>query len=168
MKIDVKNIIIIILLVAVLALTLILTLHHIKKPSVKIDGSNMTSTELVEMFKNEGYNIELTYIDTYLHMCLENKKEGITFQKVPNVYIGTSIGTLLSFKDSTINSEWADLSNLSSNNTEEKEQQYRAYKTWLDYYNVTKNQISDMLDYYFINHEDEIDYIDTNKLLYGD
>lgn len=159
-KDKVKNIIIISLIVIVLLL-IVLIVGFIVKPKQKIDGSSMTSSELIEMLESENYEINLTNIDKYTYIELNNKLEGITIQKIPN----TLSGTLMTFDDDTINDQMADILNISSNNTDEEQEQYNAFKSWLKYYNVTKEQISDMLDYYYNINKDKVEHISTEELL---
>lgn len=59
---DKKNIIIMLLIVVIIILLFLFILFPIinKKNVNNIDGSNMSSSELIEMFNKEGYNIKLT------------------------------------------------------------------------------------------------------------
>lgn len=160
---DKKNITILILSIIILILIVgiisffIINQHHKKS----IDGSNLSNSELLEMFSKEGYEVKLTNIDGKLYINLENDKEGITIQRISD----TLIGTLMTFNDDSINNEMADMITLSENNTKEKKLQYEAYKNWLDYYNTTKTQISEMLDTYYKNNKDKVEYINTEELL---
>ncbi len=161
---DKKNVIILLLSIIILLLIIgFIIFFVITKPKDKpsIDASKLSSIELLEMFNQEGYKIEMTNIDGTLHLDLENEKEGITIQKIPN----TLVGTLMTFNDDSINNEMADIITLSYNDTKEKEQQYKAFKSWLEYYNVSKTQISEMLDDYYNDNKNEIEYVDTEELL---
>ena len=123
----------------------------------------MSSSELLEMFEKEGYKIELTEFSgqSGTYIILEDNKNGITIQKILN----TLLGTMMTFEDNTINDKMADLIDLSENNTKEKEQQYEAYERWLKKYNITKTQLSQMLDSYYNNNKDKIEVINTDELL---
>lgn len=167
MKNNSKNAIIIILsivltimlLISIIITSLLFLNNSTEKTS--IDGSKMPSTELIQMFQNEGYEIELTNIDNILYIILKNKKEGITIQRIPN----TSIGTLMTFKDENINDYMADILDFSYNDTTEKKEQYKTFQNWLNYYNITKVQLSTMLDYYHTANKDKINYIDSKDFL---
>jgi|GEM_PF-5428557 hypothetical protein len=158
------NIIILLsIIVAVLLATIcviFLTIASSKK-SKNIDGSNLNTSELINMFESDGYSLEITNLDGTIYVSLNNKKDGISIQRIFNTYIGT----LMTFDDDSINDEMADILNISDNDTEEKKKQYKAYKNWLEYYNISKMQLIDMLDYYYTNNKENIEYIDTNKLL---
>lgn len=161
---DKKNVIILLLSIIIFLLVIgFIICFVITKPKDKpsIDASKLSNVELLEMFNQEGYKIEMTNIDGTLYLMLKNKKEGITIQRIPN----TLVGTLMTFGDDSINDEMADIITLSSNDTKEKEQQYKAFKSWLEYYNVSKTRISEMLDDYYGDNKDEVEYIDTEELL---
>ncbi len=157
---DKKNVIILILSVAliiiIVSFLLFFILNQIEK-SHKIDASNYSSLELIDMFEKEGYSIEIyTSGQHTTYVNLENDSEGITFQRIYN----TLIGNLMTFDDDSINNEMADLIDISENDTVEKEQQYEAFENWLEKYNITKLQISDMLDTYYDLHKDEAQNLD--------
>lgn len=162
---DKKNIIIMLLIVVIIILLFLFILFPIinKKNVNNIDGSNMSSSKLIEMFNKEGYNIKLTkfYGQSGTYIILENQTEGVTIQRIVN----TLIGTLMTFGDKSVNNERADLIDISRNNTKEKEQQYKIYQSWLKHYNITKTQLSDMLDYYLINNDEQTENININELL---
>ena len=61
--------------------------------------------------------------------------------------------------------EMADLITISENDSKEKQEQYEAYKSWMEYYNITKTQLSEMLDMYYNNNKDKIETINTEDLL---
>lgn len=155
-----KNVVVIILSIVIIIMAIcIIYLISSKNSSelasnksYSIDGSQMNDTELIEMLKKEGYNIEVTSsnassVTTYI--ILSNDTEGIIIQRIYNPYIGTQ----MTFRDKNLNDEYADLLYSGDNDTNEKEQQYKAYQSWLEKYNITKTQLSDMLDTYY----DEID-----------
>ena len=162
-----KNIIILILVIIILILTV--SMIFILKPkktnnAKQIDASKLNSDELIELFKDEGYSIEITkFSDTpsTTYVILENKTEGITIQRIYNKYIGN----LMTFDDDSINDEMADLLYPDSNETEGEKRQYKAYQSWLNNYKITKTQLSDMIDNYYNNNLDKIEVIDTSKLL---
>lgn len=159
-----KNVIILLLSIIILLLVVAFIIFFIvSKPNKKtfIDASKLSNSELLEMFRQEGYQINMTNIDGNLYLSLENEKEGITIQRIPN----TLVGTLMTFNDNSINDKTADIITLSYNDTEEEQQQYEAFKSWLEYYNVGKAQISEMLDNYYSNNKNEVEYIDTKELL---
>ena len=70
----------------------------------------------------------------------------------------------MTFNNANINEESADLIDTSYNDTIEEKQQYGAFYNWLETYNISKVQISTMLDNYFDLYYDEA--IDLNALLY--
>ena len=158
-----KNLIIVLLSIVVFVLILIIIFLVMPKKSHKIDGSNMSSGELINMFENEQYEFKLTNFSGQqsIYVSISNSKKGITLQKILN----TALGTMMTFYDDTINKESADLLVLSDNNTKEKQQQYKAFEDWLKYYNITKLQVSDMLDYYFTIHKNEVEIVDLNAIL---
>ena len=71
----------------------------------------------------------------------------------------------MTFDDDSINDEMADLITISENDSKEKQEQYEAYKSWMEYYNITKTQLSEMLDTYYNNNKDKIETINTEDLL---
>lgn len=159
---DKKNIIILLLtaLIIILITFLILAFNY-NKSNVNVDGSNMSYDELIHMFEKEGYIFKLRKLDTTLYITLENNKKGITIQRIPD----TLVGTLMTFEDNSINYEMANLLDTNENNTKEKKQQYEAFLSWLNYYNISKIQLCSMLDNYYTNNVDKIEYIDTTNLL---
>ena len=164
---DKKNVAILILsvtLVIVLVLFLVFFIPNQIQKSKKIDATNYSSFELIDMFEQEGYNIEIYTSGQYtVYVNLENNKEGITIQRIYN----NLVGNMMTFDDDSINDEMADLINTSENNTVEKKQQYEAFENWLKKYNITKLQISNMLDTYYDLHKDEAQNLDdiVNSLL---
>ena len=157
---DRKNIVILILSITIVIMlvfiVIALTFSKIIKPQ-KIDASNYSSYELVDMFNKEGYHIEIYTSGEYtIYVNLENSKEGITIQRIYNNLIGNQ----MTFDDDSINEEMADLIDTSENDTVEKEQQYEAFENWLKKYNITKLQISNMLDTYYDLHKDEAENLD--------
>lgn len=161
---DKKNIIILILSAIILIMIIGSVAFFITRKvegNTHIDGSKLSSLELLEMFKKEGYEIRITELDGTLYIILNNKREGITIQRIPN----TLLGTMMTFDDDSINNEMADLITLSYNNTKEKEQQYKAYENWMKYYNITRTQLSEMLDDYYRNNKDKTETINTEELL---
>ncbi len=158
-----KDIIILILCIIVTILIVGFILFSTNKltKATSIDGSEMSSYELIEMFKQEGYEIKITNLDNYIYISLKNDKKGITIQKIPN----TLVGTLMTFDDDSINNEMADLIDMSENDTPQKKQQYKAFESWLEHYNISKSQISQMLDYYYTNNKSETKFINTKELL---
>lgn len=171
-----QTIIIILLSIIILILsTIVVSFLIIKNNSSNetkahsIDGSKMNDVELLEMFQKENYNIKLekiislsspTYSDNCIYVIFENKQEGIRIQRVLN----TLTGTLMTYKDDSINTAYADLLQLSKNDTKEEQEQYDAFLSWLKKYNITKTQLSNMLDYYYYNNTDKIQTINTDDL----
>ena len=152
---DNKNIAIlilsIILAIVVIAFLAFFISAQINK-SQEIDASDYSSYELIDMFQQNGYNIKIYTSGQYtVYVCLENDAEGITIQRIYNKLIGN----MMTFDDKSINDEMADLINTSENDTPEKEQQYEAFENWLKKYNITKYQVSNMLDTYYDLHKDE-------------
>lgn len=132
--------------------------------STSIDCSAMSSSELLETFKQEGYEIKIYESgSSTVYVNLVNTKEGITLQRIYNTYLGN----LMTFDDNSINDQMADLIDTSENDTPLKQQQYEAFENWLKKYNITKSQISEMLDtYYEKNKNNAIDLDATiNDLL---
>lgn len=157
---DKKNIIILILSIIILTLIIILTITTIipkLDKATAVDGSQLSSYELLQMFNKEGYEINLKrfHTDTTIYIILENNKDGITIQRI----LDTLVGTLMTYQDDSINDEMADLLDLEDNDTIEEKQQYKSFKNWLKKYNITKSQLSEMLDYYYTNNKNEIEYI---------
>ena len=161
-----KNLIILLLIIIILALTIsiIFILKPEKESKLKsIDGSKMNNDELYELFKDEGFSIRITkFSDTpsTTYVVLENKTEGITVQRIYNKYVGN----LMTFDDDSVNDEMADLLYPNKNETEEEKQQYKAYQSWLSHYNITKTQLSEMIDNYYDKNLDKIEIIDTTNL----
>lgn len=157
---DRKNIAILILSITIVIMlvfiVIVLTFSKIIK-SQKIDASNYSSFELIDMFNQEGYEIKIYTSGQYtIYVNLENSKEGVTIQRIYNNLIGNQ----MTFDDDSINEEMADLIDTSENDTVEKEQQYVAFENWLKKYNITKLQISNMLDTYYDLHKDEAENLD--------
>lgn len=162
---DKKNIIILLLSILIIIMSIVivifLTLFN-KHP--KIDVSKMTSSELIEMFKQEGYEIVIYKSNnSTIYVNLENSKEGITLQRIYNIYLGN----LMTFDNDSINDEMADLIDTNKNNNILKKQQYEAYESWLKKYNITIFQISEMLDKYYSDNKDKATDLDVliNNLL---
>ena len=160
---------ILIAIILTLAISIIFLLKPAKEDKTKsktIDGSKLNNDELYELFKDEGYSIEITKFSdspSTTYIILENKTEGITIQRIYNNYVGN----LMTFDDDSVNNEMADLLYPDENKTEEEKQQYKAYQSWLNYYNITKTQLSQMLDNYYDENLDKIEIIDTSKFLYN-
>ena len=152
-----KNVIIIILSIVIIAMAIAIICLLCFKSSSKevnsgksysIDGSKMNDEELLKMFEKEGYSIDITTRNTSVtttYILLTNTTEGITIQRMYNPYIGTQ----MTFRDENVNDEYADLLYSEDNDTNEKKRQYKAYQSWLEKYNITKTQLSDMLDRYY-------------------
>lgn len=164
MKINkIKNIIIILLVIALGIITYFFITSQSKETS-NIDGSKMSNTELLEMFKKENYTLKIQVFSSTpstKYILLENEANGITIQRIYNNYIGT----LMTFEDNTLNNEQADIMDTTQNKSKDEELQYKAYEKWLKKYNITKVQISNMLDYYYKNNSSSTEYIDINKFL---
>lgn len=161
---DKKNIIILILSMIILVLIISFVLYFILNKYSgfnHIDGSNMSTPQLIEMFKSEGYELKVINIDGIMYTMLENEPEGITIQKIYN----TLVGNLMTYDDDTINDKMADLLNTSSNDTLEEQQQYKAYENWLKKYNITKTQLVKMIDDYYIENKYNTEVINTQDLL---
>lgn len=166
---DRKNIAILtlsIIIVILIILFLLIFICNKIKESQKIDASNYSSFELIDMFNQEGYEIKIYTSGQYTtYINLENDNEGITIQRIYN----NLIGNLMTFDDDSINDEMADLIDTSENDTPEKEQQYQAFENWLKNYSITKLQISNMLDTYYDLHKDDAENLDkliNNVLTY--
>ena len=157
------SILIIIVLILSISITLMLkpTEENKSKP---IDGSKLNNDELYELFKEEGYSIRITtYSDTLstTYVVLENKTEGITVQRIYNKYVGN----LMTFDDNSVNDEMADLLYPDKNETEKEKQQYKVYQSWLKNYNITKTQLTEMMDNYYNKNLDKIEIIDISEFL---
>ena len=164
---DNKNVAILVLsiiLVIIIAFILLFFVLIQIRNSQKVDASSYSYSELVDMFVEDGYAIKIYTSGQYtIYVCLENDKEGITIQRIYN----SLVGNMMTFDDDSINDEMADLIDTSENDTPEKEQQYTAFENWLKKYNITKLQVSDMLDTYYNLHSNEAVDLDslTNNLL---
>lgn len=160
---DKKNIVIFILSLIILIMIVgiaILLIFNLVSKTKTIDGSEMSSYELLEMFKQEGYEVQIYKSgNTTIYVNLENEKEGITIQRIYNNYIGN----LMTFDDDSINDEMADLIDANKNDTVLKKQQYEAYENWIKKYNITKLQISEMLDKYY--NENKNKAVDLDALI---
>lgn len=160
-----KNVVIIILSIIILLLLvsvfiLFLSNNHTVSTN-NIDGSNMTSDELINMFKTEGYTFDITDMDGTIYIILENKIAGITIQRIYNKYLGN----LMTFDDNSINDKMADLTKLDKNNTPEEELQYKAYESWMKKYNITKTQLSNMLDDYYSQNKSNTKTMNIQNIL---
>ena len=157
-----KNIIILLLIVIIFILLGIVILFIFNKSSLKIiDASSFSTNELLKLFSDEGYEIRITDIDGTIYISLQNNSKGISIQRIHNTYLGK----FMTFDNSNINSEMADLLNPSENDTIQKQQQYQAFESWLKQYNVTIVQLSNMLDNYYSKNTDKIEIINLNELL---
>ena len=166
MKINKKETILIIVLVISILLNIVLLIYVgintiPKKSNKNIDASTMTDSELLFMFKNEGYDIKLESFSTADYILLENDSKGITIQRIYSKYIGT----LMTYDNDTINDEMADLISITDNDTDSKKQQYENFQDWLQYYNLTLSQLSKFLDNYYKENQDSIVYIDEYNIL---
>ena len=165
---DKKNIIIL-LLITIILIIIGITIALASKLNEKnfsktIDSSKLSSTELLEMFEDEGYQIELityTSLPSTVYIIFNNKTEGITIQRIYDTYVGNQ----MTFDDDSINDEMADLLYSDRNDTEEEKQQYKAYRSWLNNHNITKTQLSNMLDVYYEKNKDKIKTININEFL---
>lgn len=156
---------ILITIVLILTIIIIFVIKSTEKDTSKIiDGSKLNNDELYGLFKDEDYSIRITKFSDDLsttYVILENKTEGITVQRIYNNYVGN----LMTFDDNSVNDEMADLLYPDKNETEEEKQQYKAYQSWLNHYNITKTQLSEMIDNYYNKNLDKIEIIDTSRLL---
>lgn len=156
---------ILIAIVLILTISVIFLLKPTKANKTEsIDGSKLNKDELYELFKEEGYSIRITtYSDTpsTTYVVLENKTEGITVQRIYNKYVGN----LMTFDDDSVNDEMADLLYPDKNETEKEKQQYKVYQSWLKNYNITKTQLTEMIDNYYNKNLDKIEIIDISELL---
>lgn len=166
---DNKNVVILVLsimLVIIIVLFLLFFILNQVKKYEAIDASSYSSSELINMFNQEGYNIRIRTSGQYtVYIILENETEGITIQRIYN----SLVGNMMTFDDDSINDEMADLIDTSENDTPEKEQQYEVFENWLKKYNITKLQVSNMLDTYYDLHKNEAEDLDAlinNALAY--
>lgn len=163
---DKKNIIILLLITIILILLICIMIFKLnyKQKSKVIDFSKLSSTELLEMFEDEGYQIELksfSDLPSTVYIIFRNKTEGIIIQRIYDTYVGNQ----MTFYDDSINDEIADLLYYDRNDTEGKKQQYKAYQSWLNNYNISKIQLSNMLDEYYEKNADKIKIIDMSEFL---
>ena len=166
MKISKKDIILIVVLIISILLNILLISYisisnASKKVSKNIDASTMLDSELVQMFKDEGYEISMTRFSSADYIVLSNEANGVNIQRVYTKYIGT----LMTYYNKTINDKMADLINFTDNDTEEKTQQYENFQDWQKYYNISLSQLSEFLDNYYKNNQDSIVYIDEYNIL---
>lgn len=152
---DKKNVIILVLVIIVLVLIASFTMFWVYKDTSinkSVDASNFSSSELLDMLYGQGYKINISKDrDNTVYIVLTNSKEGITIQRIYNKYLGT----LMTFDDDSINDEMADLIDLSRNDSVDKKQQYEAYQNWIKQHNITKLQVSNMLDEYYSKNRHE-------------
>ena len=169
---DKKNIVILILSIVIIILIITGIIFFINSKNSNNtesnelenrDWSKLTSNELITKFQDEGYDFEITkFTDgNSIYIVLKNKVESITIQRI----INTAIGTLMSYYNKSINNEMADIIDLSRNDTLEEQQQYKAFQGWLKYYNISKYQLSTMLDDYYELNKSSIQIIDVDALL---
>ena len=143
-------------------------IEHESSKYNNIDGSHMSSSELIEMFESEGYTIRMERFiytgssDKSVHILLDNEKRGTTVERIVN----TLVGTLMTYRNRNISKEYADILDLSDNNTNEKKQLYNNFMDLLKQYNITQTQISDMLDYYYRTNPDKIEIINMDDYLH--
>lgn len=136
---------IIALSIVIIVLMLIIISSNIKIE--KRDNTNLSSYEIITYLESKGYSFETQdVIQTYLthYIILRNDSEGIWIQKLDNELVGT----MLSFKNDQINDEFADMTSESSNETKEKQQQYKAFINWLEDMGLTKMQLINALNFY--------------------
>ena len=164
------SIIIFILSIAFIAVFINRNITSDNQKSYSIDGSKMNNEEEFKMLQKENYTISMTqftsssykyYYSRPIYITLENKQESIRIERIVN----TLTGTLMTYRDKSINYEYADLIYSSYNNSDEKKQQYKAFTSWLQKYNISKTQLSDLLDWYYKNNSDKIEIIDEDKIL---
>lgn len=137
--------------------------YDLKHTTQVSNNIKMSSFELIELLKNEGYEYEITEFSgqSGTYVTLRDNKNGVVIQRILN----TVLGTMMTFCDKTINDSMADLIDYSRNDTIEEQQQYKAYERWLKKYNITKMQLSEMLDYYYKNNLDKTETVNINTLL---
>ena len=104
MKISKKDIILIVVLIISILLNILLISYisisnASKKVSKNIDASTMLDSELVQMFKDEGYEISMTRFSSADYIVLSNEANGVNIQRVYTKYIGT----LMTYYNKTIN-----------------------------------------------------------------
>lgn len=112
-----------------------------------IDSTSMASYEVKEYLEDKGYIFEIAdYKNVYNthYVIIKNDNEGIWIQQYQNEIIGLN----MSFKNTSCNNEFADISSESSNNTEAEKRQYEAYMYWLKDMGLRKSQIVEVLNYY--------------------
>lgn len=168
MKTNKKYIILIVILCISILLNIILIayigINNISKNinrNKNIDASTMLDTELLQMFKDGGYEISMSRFSSADYIVLSNESIGVNIQRIYTKYVGT----LMTYYNKTINDEMADLIDFTENDTEEKKQQYENFQDWQKYYNISLPQLSEFLDNYYKNNQDEIVQIDEYNIL---
>ena len=135
--------IIIILVVIISVLTTIIIFDNLKTK----DNTSLNSYEVMKYLQENGYIFEIqddAYIYKTHYIIIKNNDEGIWIQQYQNELIGTNT----SFKNSSCNDEFADISSESVNETEDEKKQYKAYINWLNDMGLNKSQIIEVIEYY--------------------
>lgn len=136
---------IVVLSIIIIVLMIIIFSSNIRAKNQ--DNTDLNSYEVVKYLESKGYTFETQdFMQTYLthYIILRKDSDGIWIQKLNNELIGI----MLSFKNSLINDEFADMTSESANETKEEQQQYEAYMNWLEDMGLTKMQLVDALDFY--------------------
>lgn len=138
---------VVLIIVVVICFTIILSIFLALNKNKVVDCYNMTSYEVKEYLEEKGYTFEISdynYIYNTHYIIIRNDKDGILIQQYQNELIGTET----SFKNTSCNDEFANVSSESANKTDNKKKQYIAYIDWLNDMRLSKSQVIDVLEYY--------------------
>lgn len=132
------------IIIILLLIILLNTLNNNNKIK-QVNTMSFNDEQVIEYLENNDYEIKKYIFESTpntIYVTISNDK--IEMQKIDNPYIGT----VYFFDNNLYNDNYADIMNLSKNNTDEKKEQYYAYKKWLDSINLTDEQIISALKYY--------------------
>lgn len=135
-----------IIIVLVIIISILITIIIFDSLKTK-DNTDLSSYEVMKYLEDKGYIFEIkddSYIYKTHYIIIKNNNEGIWIQQYQNELIGTNT----SFKNSSCNDEFADISSESANETEDEKKQYKAYVNWLNDMGLSKSQIIEVIDYY--------------------
>ena len=111
-----------------------------------IDKSGFSDADVIEYLQNQGFEFSATEGSTgsTKYIYVSHNDSEIAFQKITNMYIGI----MYLWKNGDINDEWAAMKSTYENDSDGEKRQFKAYKKWLEYHNLTSKQVTDALDYY--------------------
>ena len=149
-KNNIKNIIIIILAISIIAITyfFISTVKKDKKDYI----SNLSYPETKKYLENEGYNFSINDIDD---LCCSNCTNdsfalSATIEKITYNYV-------IDFWDKSLEGNACCVTDTSANTNEDKKKQYDSYLKWKDEIGLNQEQIKEVLLKNYLDYKYDIE-----------